>query len=102
MKKLNFNYIKKGTEKNFQKVIDTNKDFYGGGCVQTAITVMKSLMNKKLSVEECWHKALKNSGHSGMSAAITATIIAHYSPRGNEFKRWCIKNNEVMVDWKTR
>ena len=87
-----------------------SKHFYSSGCVTTAHIVMSELMQhtfkapfkqKKITPNEAWADGMKqNSGHSGMSAALTALIIAEYSPRGGEFKEWCMKNNVVWVDWK--
>lgn len=103
-------YVKLGLIKEFEKMCKKNSlDFYSSGCVLTAHLVMEDLMKhkvkgelkeKKVSVEEAWFDAMDQNGyHSGMSAAITATIIARFSPRGEEFKRWCKKNDVVMVNW---
>jgi len=103
-------YIKKELFRDFVKTCNANsKDFYGSGCISTAHCVMESLMahtykdvwkEPKVTPKEAWDKAMETSGHSGMSAAITATIIARFSPRGEEFKKWCIKDDVVMVNWK--
>ena len=102
-------YVKKELWKQFEKQCKVNSlDFYSSGIVTSTHIVMENLMahtfkgvwkKKKVSVKEAWEEGIKNHGHSGMSAAITATIIAKYSPRGEEFKKWCIKDNVVMVDW---
>ena len=105
------NYVKPELIKEFEKMCESNsKDFYSSGCVTTAHIVMNDLMahtykgvwkHKKIGPKDAWQGAMNSHpGHSGMSAAITATIIAKYSPRGEEFKKWCIKTDAVMVDWK--
>jgi hypothetical protein len=104
-------YVKKNLWKEFVKNCQQNcLDFYGCGCVLTAHLVMEDLMQhtytdvwkkKKCTPKEAWESAFSQfNGHSGMSAAITATVIARYSPRGKEFAKWCEKNNIVMVNWK--
>jgi hypothetical protein len=99
--KRKFEYIKKGMNKVMQSWIDKNKDSYGKSVVDTAIFIMKMLMNKKLTPKEAWDMGHKEYPvHSIMSASCCALIIANLSPRGNEFKKWCIKDDVVMVNWK--
>ncbi len=103
-------YVKKDLWKDFVKMCRINsRDFYSAGCVTTAHLVMKDLMKhtykgvwkeRKVIPKVAWNDAMRQSSHSGMSAAITATIIAKFSPRGKEFRDWCIKEDIVMVDWK--
>jgi hypothetical protein len=103
-------YIKKELEKEFKEICHKNSlDFYSCGCLLTAHLVMNDLMahtyegvwkQDKCTPKEAWENAFKQfDGHSGMSAAMTATIIAKYSPRGEEFKAWCKKDEVVMVKW---
>lgn len=57
----------------------------------------------KVSPKEAWENAMKQGDyHSGMSAAMTASMIAKFSIRGEEFKEWCIESDAVMVDWKVK
>ena len=50
--------------------------------------------------KEAWDSGMKQTDyHSGASASMCATIIARYSPRGEEFVRWCKKDDVVMVKW---
>lgn len=103
-------YVKKELWKDFEKHCKINSlDFYSCGCILSAHLVMQNLSypqkddivkHKKMSCKESWEAGIKEVGHSGMSAAATAIIIARYSPRGNEFKKWCEKNDIVMVNWK--
>jgi hypothetical protein len=94
------NYVKLDLLADFKKMCEINsKDFYSCGCVQSAHLCMIQLV-KGDTPKEAWEHCMKDAGHSGMSAAITATIIAKYSLRGDEFKKWCIKDDVVMVDWK--
>ena len=104
-------YVKKKLWREFKKMCKNNSlDFYSSGCVLTAHLVMQDLMAhtfkgvwkmKKITPKEAWESAMKQTDyHSGMSAAVTATIIERYSPRGEEFKKWCIKDDVVMVNWK--
>lgn len=104
-------YVKPSLYKEFEKLCEANsKDFYSSGCITTAHIVMSDLMGhtfegafreKKVTPKEAWENGMEQcAGHSGMSAVMTATIIAKYSPRGDEFKNWCIKDNVVMVDWR--
>jgi hypothetical protein len=103
-------YVKKGLENKFAEMCKMNSlDFYSCGCVLTAHLVMEKLMQhaekgvfhyEKVNPKEAWEHAMRQTPyHSGMSAAMTATIIARYSPRGEEFKEWCIKDEVVMVNW---
>lgn len=104
------NYVKPELIKDFEKHCKINcLDFYGCGCVLTAHLVMGDLMQhtfkgvwteKKVTPKEAWEDAMDCSDHSGMSAAMTAATIAKFSPRGKEFKEWCIKDEPVMVNWK--
>ena len=85
-------------------------DFYSCGCILTAHLVMEKLMShtfkgafrtKKFTPEQAWREGFSSTDyHSGMSAAMTATMIARYSIRGDEFKRWAKKSGEFMVKWK--
>ena len=104
-------YVKEYSIKDFEKACKTNcLNFYSTGMILTTHLVLQDLMQhtykgvwkeKKCTPKEAWESAFQQfNGHSGMSAAITATIIAQYSPRGEEFKKWCIKDNVVMVNWK--
>ena len=100
---MKLDYVKKGQEKVMKNYIDKNTDFYGGSIVNTAIFVMKKLMDKKFTPKQAWKEGMeKYNGHSGMSAAYTATMVVNLSPRGEEFKNWCIKDNVVWVDWKDK
>ena len=103
-------YVKKELWKEFEKQCKKNSlDFYSCGCILTAHLVMEDLVGhklkgickeKKVTPKEAWESAMSQTDyHSGFSAAITATIIAKYSPRGDEFKNWCKKDDIVMVNW---
>lgn len=104
------NYVKKNLIKQFEKQCKKNcLDFYSCGCILTAHLVMKDLMQhkekdpickKKINPKEAWEHSMKETPyHSGMSAAMTAVMIAKYSLRGDEFREWCIKDDVVMVKW---
>lgn len=104
-------YVKRGMQKKFVELCHNNSlDFYSCGCILTAHLVLKSLMvhtfqgvwkEKKCTPKQAWEGVMKQHDyHSGASAAGTAVIIAQYSPRGEEFKRWCKKSGAVMVDWR--
>jgi len=104
-------YVKKSLWEDFVKQCHKNSlDFYSCGCILTAHLVMKDLMchtytdvwkEDKVTVKEAWYSGMDQTPyHSCMSASITATIIAKYSPRGEEFAEWCQKDDVVMVDWK--
>ena len=104
-------YVEKKLYKEFEKMCKINSlDFYSCGCILTAHLVLDYLMRhidtggvmeEKATPKEAWDDAMKQTDyHSGYSAAFTASIIARYSPRGEEFKKWCIKDNVVMVNWK--
>ncbi len=105
-------YVKKELWKKFEQMCKKNcLNFYSCSCVFSAHLVMEKLSypqkkdvikHKKMSCKEAWEEGISGHGHSGMSAAITATVIAKYSPRGDEFKKWCIKDNIVMVDWEEK
>ena len=103
-------YVKPELVKEFKKLCAMNStDSYSSGCITSALTTMEELMEhkfkskwktKKCTPKEAWDAGMNAvPGHSCMSAAGTATIIAKYSPRGKEFKNWCKKNDIVMVNW---
>ena len=103
-------YVKKEMIEKFEKHCKVNcLDFYSCGCVLTAHLVLKDLMRHtfegpikedKCSPKEAWDNAMEETPyHSGYSAGTTAIIVAVYSPRGDEFKEWCKKENIVMVKW---
>lgn len=98
------NYVKKELLKEFEKTCKQNSlDFYSCGCILTAHIVMRDLMahtfkgvwkDKKMTPKEAWESAMEQTDyHSGFSAAMTANIIATFSVRGNEFKKWWNKYN---------
>ena len=104
-------YVKPELLVDFKESCHVNStDFYSSGCVTTAHIVMKDLMQHelegiwkgdKLTPKECWENGMRgNPGHSGASAAMTAIMIAKFSPRGEEFKKWCIKDDVVWVKWE--
>ena len=95
-------YIKKGLEKQFKEQCNKNKDAYGKSVIDTAKVIMERLMDKMATPKSAWYYGLKQfpHTHSIMSAAYVAITIAQYSPRGDEFKRWCKKDDVVNVNWK--
>jgi hypothetical protein len=107
-------YVKKELWNEFVKTCHKNSlDFYSCGCLITAHLVMQDLMahtyedpwkEDKCTPQEAWESAMTQcgNGHSGMSAAMTACMIARYSPRGREFACWCNKNKIVDVNWKKK
>ena len=95
------NSIKKGLVNQFQKQCDKNKDSYGKSVMDTAKFIMDRLVDKKITPKRAWNMGMKKFPvHSGMSAAYVAVMIFQYSPRGEEFKKWCKDNNIVEVNWK--
>ncbi len=106
-------YVKPELIKEFEKHCKANSlDFYSNGCILTAHMVMEKLMQHKsnsickrdkVTPKEAWEDTMKQTDyHSGMSAAFTATVIAKYSLRGEEFKKWCVESDAVMVDWSVK
>lgn len=92
--------IKKSLWGDFEIASETNKDFYGKGIVDTALVVMKALYKGK-SPKDAWNFGMsKHPGHSGMSAAYTAIMVSKYSVHGDKFRKWCIMDDAVMVNWK--
>ena len=53
---------------------------------------------KKMTPKEAWDDGL-DDGHSGMSAAYVALAVYNFSPRGEEFKKWCMK--PLCHSWET-
>lgn len=110
------NYVKPELIKEFEKMCRKNSlDFYSSGCMTSAHIIMHDLMkhthvienkmygrieHKKVSPKEAWESGMRNTGHSGASAAMTALTVAKFSLRGDEFKEWCKKENIVMVKWE--
>lgn len=103
-------YVIKEKLEDFKKMCKKNcLDFYSCGCILTAHLVLEELMQhtypcvwrgQKTTPKDAWESAMRQTNyHSGASAAITATIVARYSPRGNEFREWCKKEKSVMVKW---
>ena len=95
--------------KEYEKYCEINsKDFYSSGIIASAHLIMEKLSypqkgdilkHKKMSCKEAWECGIKGPGHSGMSAAAVAITIFNFSPRGEEFRKWCKKEDIVMVDW---
>jgi hypothetical protein len=45
------------------------------------------IVHKHKTVEEAWEETMKEfDGHSGYTAGCTANAVAHFSPRGEEFR----------------
>ena len=95
-------YVKKEYHKEFIKICEKNShDFYSCGCILTAHLVLQNLMEDNTTPKQAWNNAMEQTPyHSGMSASMVAIMVAKYSPRGDEFKKWCKKDDVVMVDWK--
>lgn len=103
-------YVKPEMHGAFKKMChDNSEDFYSCGIILSMHLVLKNLMQHKftgvlggdkMSPKEAWEDGLKDVGHSGMSASCVAVNVSHFSPRADEFVRWCIENDIVMVDWK--
>jgi len=100
-------YVKREVWNDFEKFCKINStDGYSKSVLTSAKQIMKKLMQhegngsklKKLTPKKAWEEGLGDE-HSAMSASITAVTVAQFSPRGEEFKRWCIKKDIVMVDW---
>ncbi len=101
-------YVKKELWIEFKKHCKVNSlDFYSCGCILTAHLVLEDLMRHiskkgsdcvgiKMSPKEAWDSAMTQTNyHSGFSAQCTAQIIIMFSPRGEEFKKWWKKENEI-------
>ena len=109
-------YVKPELIEEFEKHCKINSlDFYSSGCITSAHIIMRvlmehthviknerygTIMHKKVSPKEAWESGMRNMGHSGASASMVAMIVARFSPRGEEFKEWCKKDDVVMVKWK--
>ena len=104
------NYVTPKLQEQFVRDCFENcLDFYSCGCILTAHLVLQTLMQhtykgvwkqKKVTPKEAWEDAMRETNyHSGASASMTAIMIARYSPRGDEFREWCKKDNPVMVKW---
>jgi len=102
-------YVKPNMAEHFKKKChDNSEDFYSCGILLSAHLVLKNLMQHnfkgvwkgdKMSPKEAWEDGLKDVGHSGASASYVAIVVSHFSPRADEFVRWCMENAVVSVDW---
>lgn len=103
-------YVKEELWKDFVKQCKSNcLDFYSCGVVLSAHIVLEHLMKHtykgvwkgdKETPKETWEGAMEQTDfHSGASASMVAIMVARYSPRGEEFKKWCKKDDIVMVKW---
>jgi len=92
-------YVKQGLHTEFYGQCVMNcMDFYSCGCILTAHLVMMDLARhlakdavskKKVSPKEAWDSGMKQTPyHSGASAGMTASMVARYSIRGDEFREW--------------
>ena len=97
-------YVKKGLWTEFRKVCENNsKDFYGCGIVLSTHFILKDLMQHtyedvwkedKVTPKEAFDHGMNSVPiHSGSSAEYTASMVSHFSPRGEEFKVWWDKEN---------
>lgn len=106
-------YVKPELIKKFERVCKLNStDSYSSGIMTTAHIIMENLMShtydkiwkkKKPTPKQSWELGMQqNPHHSGMSASMVAVIVYEFSPRGEEFRKWCMKDDVVMVNWKER
>ena len=82
----------KKLEKEWEGYVKKNKDLYGGAVIKVVERVCKFLDEGK-SPEKAESEGIKGSGITGFQAGCMAGAIAHFHPRGNEFRKYFNKVN---------
>jgi len=85
--------VKDGMEAEWEESVNKNRDSYGYGVVLATSLVGKALDEGK-SPEEA-DNASDGIGITGFMAGCVAHWIAHYHPRGEEFRRWWNKAMQI-------
>lgn len=106
------NYVKPKLLDKFKKQCMINsKDFYSCGVIATAHLIMLNLMRHKtdgkifkqdkMTPKQAHDNAFEqHQGHSGASACAAISMAIHFSPRGEELRKWWNKQHGVSEDKK--
>jgi len=90
--------VKKGMEKEYVKYVNKNQDGYGNAAVTAGAKVGKALTEGK-SLQES-HDEMYGCDLTGFLSGCVAETIAHFHPRGEEFRTFWNKENGVTDDVK--
>lgn len=85
--------VKPGLEAQYEEYVNKNYDFYGNGVIVAA-----ALWAKAIDDGEPFENAIRAAdkmGITGFMAGCAAESIAHYHPRGDEFRRWWNKKHQI-------
>ena len=85
--------IKNGLEKEWETAKANNRDPYGGQVVIATEAIGKAL-DDGLSVKEA-HDKMHGFGLTGFMAGCVAQWIAHFHPRGEEYRQWWNLENQI-------
>lgn len=88
--------VKKGLRKEWNEAKKKNFDGYDQGVVDATEAVGKAL-DKGKSIQDA-HDASYELGITGFMAGCIAQWIAHFHPRGEEFRQWWNKNNQIGTE----
>lgn len=89
--------VKPGLEEAWEKSVAKNQDIYGHGVVEATSLVGAALDDQATSPEQAM-KACYDLGLTGFMAGCMAGWIAHFHPRGEEFRRWWNKDNQIGTE----
>lgn len=94
-------YVKRELIKGFEKLCRIQSlDSIGCSCLLSLHYALEDLMKhtydsfekKKITPRKAWENAMENVPvHSGATAEAVARAVVKYSPRGEEFRKWYIK-----------
>ena len=78
---------KEGLEFGWVKSVEQNDDPYGRAVIKVIAKVCECL-DKGLTPKEAEDEGIKDSGITGYQAGVMASMISHFHPRGEEFKKY--------------
>jgi len=84
--------LKSGTEKEWVKAVNNNKDGYSRAVIDVVVKVCAELDKGKLP-QEAESIGIKGSGITGFQAGAMASMINYFHPRGDEFRKYFNKQN---------
>lgn len=88
--------VKPGLEPLWLKSVASNQDPYGHGVVEATCKVGAALDEGKTPEEA--EKACHGLGITGFMAGCMAQWVAHFHPRGEEFRRWWNTRNQIGTE----
>lgn len=85
--------VKPGQEAEYETYVSKNQDGYGNGVIVATAAVGARL--DAGDAPEVAEKACHGFGITGFMAGCMAQAVARFHPRGDEFRRWWNKDNQI-------